>query len=429
MKMNEISIKTKNISKQYFIGLKGTKPNTLAGEILNIFYSPIRNFRKLKNLSSNKILNYKINNIWALKNINITIKKNEVVGIIGENGSGKSTLLKILSKITYPSGGTAIINGNVGSLLEVGTGFHDELTGMENIYLNGTILGMKKQEIDKKLNDIINFSGIREFIHTPIKRYSSGMRVRLAFSVAAHIETDILMIDEVLAVGDASFQEKCLGKMHELAQSGKTVLFVSHNMQSISSLCNRAIWIDEGQIIADGKPDEIIKKYFKKIKQSSNPDINLNDVRRRGGDGIIKFSNINLKDKNNNLTTKFIVGEEFKVKIKIQNTSNLISNSDLLIKIIITDQNNNKVLVLNNMSDGHKIKLQKNLEYFDIKCKLEKIPISVGIYKLSLEAWVNNGKADTITDVMNFEIIPGDFSGFGFPESHSVNFHVISNWS
>jgi len=429
MKMSEQSIQTTNISKQYFIGFKGTKPNTLAGEILNFFYSPIRNFKKLKKLSSNEITDNETSNIWALRDINLNINKNEVVGIIGKNGSGKSTLLKILSKITYPSTGSALINGKVGSLLEVGTGFHDELTGMENIYLNGTILGMKKHEIDNKLDDIINFSGISEFIHTPIKRYSSGMRVRLAFSVAAHIETDILIIDEVLAVGDSSFQEKCLGKMHELAQSGKTVLFVSHNMQSISSLCTRVIWIDEGKVIADGNPEEIIKKYFKTIKQSSSSDINLNQVRHRGGDGIIKFSNIKLRDKNNNLSTKFAVGEEFNAIIKIKNVKNLLSDSDLLVKIIITNQNNNKVLVLNNLSDGHKIKLQKDSKYYDIQCNLDKIPIGVGMYKISLEAWVNNGKADTITDLMNFEIIPGDFSGFGFPESHTANFHTISKWS
>lgn len=206
---------------------------------------------------------------WALKNINADIKQGEVVGFIGKNGAGKSTLLKILSRITSPSSGSASLFGRVGSLLEVGTGFHPEMTGRENIFMNGNILGMRKNEIEKKLDSIIEFSGVSQFIDTPIKRYSSGMQARLAFSVAAHLEPEILIVDEVLAVGDAEFQRRCLGKMREIGQEGRTVLFVSHNMNAIRNLCSRCIWLKDGQIIQDSEGvDAVVNGYLSETTRS-----------------------------------------------------------------------------------------------------------------------------------------------------------------
>jgi lipopolysaccharide transport system ATP-binding protein len=200
--------------------------------------------------------------IWALNGLSFEIKHGEVVGIIGRNGAGKSTLLKILSRITEPTGGCAEIHGRVGSLLEVGTGFHSELTGRENIYLNGAILGMRKAEINHKLDEIIDFSGVEKFIDTPVKHYSSGMHLRLAFAVAAHLEPEILLVDEILAVGDAAFQKKCLGKMGDVAKEGRTVLFVSHNMAAITQLCGRAFWIENGQLRTTGSPPEVVASYL-----------------------------------------------------------------------------------------------------------------------------------------------------------------------
>jgi lipopolysaccharide transport system ATP-binding protein len=197
-----------------------------------------------------------------LKNVSFEIKKGEVVGIIGRNGAGKSTLLKILCKITHPTKGMAQIRGRIASLLEVGTGFHQELTGRENVYLNGTILGMTNKEVDRKFDEIVDFSGVEKFIDTPVKRYSSGMRVRLGFAVAAHLEPELLIIDEVLAVGDAEFQKKCLSKMEDVGKTGRTVLFVSHNMPAITRLCDRSIMIEEGKISADGPSEEIVKQYL-----------------------------------------------------------------------------------------------------------------------------------------------------------------------
>jgi len=207
--------------------------------------------------------------IWALKDVSFEVKPGEVVGIIGRNGAGKSTLLKILSRITEPTAGWAEIHGRVGSLLEVGTGFHPELTGRENIYLNGAILGMKQREIAKKLEEIVAFAEVEKFTDTPVKHYSSGMFLRLAFAVAAHLEPEILMVDEVLAVGDAAFQRKCLGKMGDVAMGGRTVLFVSHNMGAVNQLCQRGIWIEKGRISAQGKVTEVVSRYLLAVTDSS----------------------------------------------------------------------------------------------------------------------------------------------------------------
>jgi lipopolysaccharide transport system ATP-binding protein len=214
---------------------------------------------------------------WALKDVSFDVEQGEVLGIIGRNGAGKSTLLKILSRITPPTEGTVEIHGRVGSLLEVGTGFHPEMTGRENIFLNGSILGMKKTEIEQKFDEIVKFSEIDKFLDTPVKRYSSGMYVRLAFAVSAHLEPEILIVDEVLAVGDASFQKKCLGKMGNVAKEGRTVLFVSHNMGAISSLCSRTILLSKGHKIADGETDQIIDEYIDAGSHNIDSHIILSD--------------------------------------------------------------------------------------------------------------------------------------------------------
>ena len=261
--MTDVAIKVENISKQYRIGLEEETKDTFVGAMGSILKSPFQNLKRINKLTSfNENKNESNDIIWALKGISFEVKRGEVLGIIGANGAGKSTLLKILAQITHPTTGSVELNGKVASLLEVGTGFHPELTGRENIYLNGTILGMTKKEIDSKLVEIIDFSGVQKFIDTPVKRYSSGMRVRLAFSVAAHLEPEILLIDEVLAVGDAEFQKKCLGKMEEIATQGRTIIYVSHNMASILSLCTKCIFINDGKIRYSGEPEFAISNYL-----------------------------------------------------------------------------------------------------------------------------------------------------------------------
>jgi homopolymeric O-antigen transport system ATP-binding protein len=234
--------------------------------------------------------------IWALKDVSFTIESGEVVGIIGRNGAGKSTLLKILSRIVYPTTGRVKVEGRVGALLEVGTGFHEELTGRENVYLNGSILGMTKRQVDARFDEIVEFAGVNRFIDTPIKRYSSGMRLRLGFAVAAHLDPNVLIVDEVLAVGDAGFQKKCLAAMGDLRSGGRTVLFVSHSMAAVQNLCKRGIWIDDGQVREDGPAKLIIENYLSTFAAEADSLSDLTRVEQRGGSGEIRYTGIALLD-------------------------------------------------------------------------------------------------------------------------------------
>jgi lipopolysaccharide transport system ATP-binding protein len=252
--MSEFAIRVEELGKKYRIGAQVNTYRTLRDSIANVVSWPVRVLRGE--------VSGPMETIWALKNVSFEVKKGEVMGVIGRNGAGKSTLLKILSRVTEPTEGRAIIEGRVGSLLEVGTGFHPELSGRENIFLNGAILGMKRREISTKLDEIIEFAGVSKFIDTPVKRYSSGMYLRLAFSVAAHLEPEILVVDEVLAVGDAEFQRKCLGKMSAVAQAGRTVLFVSHNMSAILRLTQQAIVLDKGNLVHRSNTQEAVDFYM-----------------------------------------------------------------------------------------------------------------------------------------------------------------------
>ncbi len=271
MKSDNVAIKVEGINKFYRIGLKADMHDSFAASMFSFMKKPFQNYRKYRSLykfddfdhelSSDSGLKYS-GILWALKDISMEIKQGEAVGIIGRNGSGKSTLLKILSRITSPVKGSVEIHGRISSLLEVGTGFHPELTGRENVYLNAIILGMKKKEVDRKFDEIVDFSGVEKFIDTPVKRYSSGMKVRLAFSVAAHLEPEILIVDEVLAVGDAEFQSKCIGKMDSVVTEGCTVLFVSHNMGAIMDLCSRVVCLEAGRLSIDGDPTDVVSKYL-----------------------------------------------------------------------------------------------------------------------------------------------------------------------
>ena len=236
--------------------------DTFAGAMADFATRPVRNLRRLRSLSTFRDGEAR-DVIWALNDVSFEVKEGEVIGVIGSNGSGKTTLLKILSRITEPTRGRALVKGLVSSLLEVGTGFHPELTGRENIYLNGSILSMGRKEIDRKFDEIVDFSGVERFIDTPLKRYSTGMNVRLAFAVAAHLEPELLLVDEVLAVGDVVFQSKCLGKMQNVAREGRTILFVSHNMGQIRNLCERVILLSDGGIKSDGDSSQVIDEYVK----------------------------------------------------------------------------------------------------------------------------------------------------------------------
>lgn len=318
--MKDIAIKVENLSKRYRIGLKEELHETFVGVLTSWVKYPLSNLKRLKELSKFNEDGDSEDIIWAIKDVSFEVERGEILGIIGRNGAGKSTLLKILSRIVEPTQGSANINGQIASLLEVGTGFHPELTGRENIYLNGTILGMKKKEIDKKFDEIVDFSGVKKFIDTPVKRYSSGMGVRLAFSVAAHLEPEILLIDEVLAVGDAEFQKKAIGKMKDVSKSkDRTVLFVSHNMKAISNLCDSAILLQEGKIVKIDKANDVVKFYLNNNDEtkSLNGEIILSDIPQKGNKSA-RIDRIRLLH-NGEVKDVFDINEDITVQIDFTN--------------------------------------------------------------------------------------------------------------
>ncbi len=335
---------------------------------------------------------------WALKNVNFEIKRGEVVGVIGHNGAGKSTFLKILSQITPPTTGEIKIRGTIGSLLEVGTGFHPELTGRENIIMNGAILGMTKKEIEKKFNDIVEFSGIEKFLDTPVKYYSSGMYVRLAFSVAAHLEPEILLIDEVLAVGDAEFQKKCLGKMSEVTKKeGRTILFVSHNMSAVQQLCKKCILLEKGQIKEYGETNEIIKKYI----YNDNSDSDLTR-KQRAGSGEIKLQSIGLvtddlapkKNLNFEDALNFLIGFNANEPVK-----------DVTISIAIYSISGDLVANIHSFNELKNKTLQGEGK---IIVSLGKINLLPGNYKINISVHSNGTSlslADHIVDAFSFNVV------------------------
>lgn len=317
--MSETVIKIENLSKQYRIGAKeGYK--TFRETLLDSAKAPLLQISRLLNPKS-KIRNPKFETIWALKDVSFEVKQGEVVGIIGRNGAGKSTLLKILSKITEPTEGRVELRGRVGSLLEVGTGFHPELTGHENVYLYGAILGMDRWEVTRKFDEIIAFAELEKFVDTPVKRYSSGMYMRLAFAVAAHLEPEILLVDEVLAVGDAPFQKKCLGKMGRVSKEGRTILFVSHNMAAIRSLCQKSILLRDGHITDYGPTDKIIGQYMSLVSDSIGqfePSKIVESIQRTKGSGLVKVTKISLNRPSGESATSFSVWEPIVVDLDFQ---------------------------------------------------------------------------------------------------------------
>jgi lipopolysaccharide transport system ATP-binding protein len=328
--MSNVVISVENVSKSYQLGVIGT--GTFRGDFQ-------RWWAKLRGLPDPHLKigekdygNRDGETVWALKDINFQIYQGQAVGVIGRNGAGKSTLLKILSRVTAPTSGEIKVKGRVASLLEVGTGFHPELTGRENIFLNGAILGMSRDEIIRKFDEIVDFSGVEKYIDTPVKRYSSGMYVRLAFAVAAHLEPEILVVDEVLAVGDAEFQKKCLGKMSDVAHEGRTVLFVSHNMAAIESLCERAICINSGGIVADDSVDKVIQLYLaQSVVKSSSVDLTTHPGRSKSMKSVIK--RISFADAEGNEASIFRLGDSITFKVLLDAGRNNYNYSSVSISI------------------------------------------------------------------------------------------------
>jgi len=313
--MSDIAIRVENLSKRYRIGGPQARYKTIRESLTEAVGAPFRRLSSVVRGQSSAVSN---ETIWALKDVSFEVQRGEVVGIIGRNGSGKTTLLKILSRITEPTEGYAEIHGRVGSLLEVGTGFHLELTGRENIYLNGAILGMKRTEIDRKFDEIVAFSGVEKFIDTPVKHYSSGMYVRLAFAVAAHLEPEILLIDEVLAVGDAAFQKKCLRKMGDVAKEGRTVLFVSHNMQAIVKLCQRCILLQDGKVYEDALSTKVVADYLGGSRYVSGERVWHPEEYVPGDKEFIRYRTVRMINSEGKLTGAVYIDEPFWIEIEYE---------------------------------------------------------------------------------------------------------------
>jgi lipopolysaccharide transport system ATP-binding protein len=347
--------------------------------------------------------------IWALNDVSFDVERGEVLGIIGRNGAGKSTLLKLLSRITYPTSGSLRVSGRVASLLEVGTGFHEELTGRENIFLNGSILGMKKREIERRLDEIISFSGVETFIDTPIKRYSSGMRLRLGFAVAAHLSPDILLVDEVLAVGDADFQKKCLNAMDDLRSGGRTVLFVSHNMAAVESLCRRCIWIDAGRIRADGDARAVVAEYMRTFAQASTGRVALESIESRSGNGEGRFLRIEFLNGAGEITNFIRSGDRLTMRLHYRAHRTL---RDLVVGINIHNEYGTLVAASNNWATGDDIPIVEAGEGyadFEIDC-LYLLP---GRYFLSLWLGKWSNQQDVLKNCIHFDVEASDYYGSG----------------
>lgn len=359
--------------------------------------------------------------LWAVRNISFNVKQGEVIGIIGRNGAGKSTLLKILARITPPTSGRVLLNGRVASLLEVGTGFHPELTGRENIYLNGTILGMTTAEVNRKFDEIVDFSGVEKFIDTPVKWYSSGMKVRLAFSVAAYLEPEILLIDEVLAVGDMEFQRKCLGKMQDVAHQGRTVLFISHNMAAIKSLCTKGILLTQGCVQLEGFVDEVISAYLS--SQKDNNLVNLGDRIDRTGGNLLRFTGISLLNGSNETVTNITSGDAIKFAISYTCPEKQ-SLKNVSVSIRIEDMLDQYVFTLATEFTGDDFKLLP----LDgtIVCRVPTVQLVSGEYKIYLWCSSNGEVVDAIENATSFFVVKSNVYGSGkFPAKHKHGLFVV----
>jgi len=392
-------IKVENLSKRYRIGLKEKQAETLVGQVANLIKSPWQNLKRLREMSRFGVEDESV--FWALKDINFEVKEGEVLGIIGKNGAGKSTLLKILSQITEPTSGKIEIRGRVASLLEVGTGFHPELSGRENIYMNGTILGMTRREIDTKLDEIIDFSGVEKFIDTAVKFYSSGMKVRLGFSVAAHLEPEILIIDEVLAVGDYEFQKKCLGKMEDVSKNqGRTVIFVSHDMSSISSLCSRTILLEHGKISKDSDTSITLDVYFKNnlhFDYEDRKDLTRHPNKIDPSKGIMHYQLI----RNGSETDYYFSQEKLHLELKFMDSTGI---TEIVFGLIIKDSKGNSIIGINNWDLGTSLnvkKISKGVLVFE----LETIPIyAEGEYYIDLYFGDGGNNYDVIENAISFHL-------------------------
>ncbi len=398
--MTQPAILAENLGKEYQLGVRENGYRTLRESLVDVARAPFRRFKRLTGLVDER------ERFWALKDVSFEIQPGEVVGVIGRNGAGKSTLLKILCKITEPSEGSATIRGRIGSLLEVGTGFHPELTGRENVFLNGAVLGMPRVHIKRKFDEIVDFSGVEKFLDTPVKRYSSGMKVRLAFAVAAHLDPEILLIDEVLAVGDAEFQRKCLGKMGSVAKDGRTVLFVSHNMAAMEFLCSRGVVLDSGCLVFDGSPSDAVQRHL----AASAPEAPRADLAGRGhgdGTGNAQFTKIEILNGDGRLTSVVPMGGEVRFRLHFTCGAGPISRPSFNIGLetlaghrVMTFRSRYSPKVFGTAQSGG-----------TVTCRVAELPLLPNEYHLRISMADTGVPLDDISNVATFVVVARDVHG------------------
>ncbi len=399
--MGKEIIRVENVSKSYFLKHQNRESYTALRDVIS---------KNIKSIFQPKTKTAKLSSeiFWALKDVSFDVNVGDRIGIIGRNGAGKSTLLKILSRIVAPTKGRITIEGRVASLLEVGTGFHPELTGRENIFLNGSILGMGKSEIKSKFDEIVAFSEVEKFLDTPVKRYSSGMYVRLAFAVAAHLEPEILIVDEVLAVGDAEFQKKCLGKMKDISGEGRTVLFVSHNMAAIQNLCDKAMYLKKGEVQLIGKSDAVVSTYLKSAAEIST--VRIDDRNDRQGEGNIRMLHFEFLNPQLEPLIELITGQPLVCKIDFE-TKQGVNLQNVTAAIAIYGDDGILYTVLGNEFSSSPFSSIPSKGSFH--CIIEKLPLMSGRYTINLAISQNGILQDWIQEAVSFDVENGDFYGTG----------------
>lgn len=416
--MSEPAIRVESLGKRYLIGTRGLASGRLSDLIGDFIASPWRYLNPLG------IWADKRDSIWALRNVSFEVRAGEMVGIIGRNGAGKSTLLKILARITEPSDGFAEIRGKLSSLLEVGIGFHPDLTGRENVYLNGVILGMKKAEIDRKFDEIVSFAEVEGFIDTPMKRYSSGMYVRLAFAVAAHLESDILLVDEVLAVGDSAFQNKCLGKLSNVAAQGRTVLFVSHNMPSIMSICPRSILIHKGAVLADGQTHDVLDRYYDLVEEIVQ--VPLSERADRTGSQALRFTGCRLKNASGAVIPCALSGEDVTIALQYEARNGTPLHDVRVILEMYGRFHESLFQISTDLKSGDFHEIPPAGE---INLKIPQLPLQAERYSFDLHCSVAGTVSDYIQSAAIVAVESGDYFGSGkLPQQGHGNYLLDHSW-
>lgn len=405
--MRETVISVQGLSKRFRIGAKESSSDSLLHSIVHSLRAPFRNYRRLKKLTRFDQDDDTV--FWALSDINFEVKQGEVLGIIGHNGAGKSTLLKILSRITEPTSGEVHLKGRVSSLLEVGTGFHPDLTGRENIFMNGTILGMSKKEIDRKFDEIVEFSGVQQYIDTPVKFYSSGMKVRLGFAVAAHLEPEILIVDEVLSVGDIGFQRKCMGKMNEVAGSGRTVLFVSHNMAAVENLCTSGLLLDHGKTFYLGSVRDTVRQYISLFRPQTRDGF-LGENVKRTGSGTAHLVAFWLEDKDRQPVDLVKSGDTIQLNFKIS-ARTALQQVDIGFSVH-REEDDQLLFILYSSYTGRQFHFSQGMN--EVHCKITSLPLPEGKFLVKAQLMAQGEVLDyPLAGVGYMEVLEGDYYGTG----------------